>query len=183
MDKKGLRDGRKATVLLHQKFQSDKTVTVVSSVIQQLAHLHQTKYEALHNYVIRAQELSTRFERAGEHHSEPLLKAMVLHSSPERYGYFVQQESFNPASSFAGLWYRLLDYEELRKHRDIPHDVDSHLSKNAGPKHNSSCKNNAAPESTSGQLTRIFCGTKGYNQKWVIKRIKLNVLTLNKIAT
>ena len=54
VDNKGLREGRRAWVLLQQRFRSDETVTVVS-VMRQLACLRLKEDEALHNYIIRAQ--------------------------------------------------------------------------------------------------------------------------------
>ena len=102
MDNKGLDDGRKAWVLLQQRFRSDETVTVVS-VMRQLAGLQLKEDEEIHDYFIRAQELSTRLEHAGEHLSDPLLNAMVLPGLPERYEHFVVQECFNPAGSFVEL--------------------------------------------------------------------------------
>ena len=77
VDHKGLGDGHKAWGLLQERFRSNETVTVVS-VMRQLARLALREDEALHNYFIRAQELSTRLEQAGEHLSEPLLNANVI---------------------------------------------------------------------------------------------------------
>ena len=64
VDNKGLGDGHKAWGLLQERFRSNETVTVVS-VMRQLARLALREDEALHNYFIRAQELSTRLEQAG----------------------------------------------------------------------------------------------------------------------
>ena len=64
VDNKGLRDGRKASVLLQQMFRSAKNVTVVS-VIRQLAPLQLKEDEAVHNCFICAQEVSTTLEDAG----------------------------------------------------------------------------------------------------------------------
>ena len=142
VDNKGVGDGRKAWVLLQQKFRSDETVTVVN-VMQQLARLQLKEDEALHNYFIRAQELSTRLEHAGGHLSKPLLNAMVLNGLPERYEHFVVQESFNPAGSFVELRTRLMNYKENRILCEFVHDVDSHVaitSKKAKPEHKSSSK-------------------------------------------
>ena len=99
VDNKGLGDGRKAWLLVQQRFRSDETVTVVS-VMRHFAGLQLKEDEALHNCFIRAQELSTRLEHAGEHLLELLLNARVLNGLPERYEHFVLQESFNPAVSF-----------------------------------------------------------------------------------
>ena len=114
---KGLGDGHKAWGLLQEGFRSNEAVTVVS-VMRQLARLTLKEDEALHNYYIRAQELSTRLEQAGEQLSDPLLNAMVLNGLPERYEHFVVQESFNPAGSFVELRTRLINYEETRIHRE-----------------------------------------------------------------
>ena len=57
VDNKGLGDGRKAWVLLQQRFRSDETVTVVS-VMRKLARLQLKEDEALYKYFNRAQELS-----------------------------------------------------------------------------------------------------------------------------
>ena len=136
-------------------FRNDEIVTVVI-VMRHLAHLQLKEDEALHTYFIRAQELSTRLEHAVEHLSEPLLKPMVLNGLPERYEHFVVQESFNSADSLVELRTWLLNYEERRIHREFVDDVDSHVamtSKKAKSKHKSSSKNNAPPNSSSGQLT------------------------------
>ena len=91
--------------LLQERLRSNETVTVVS-VMKQLARMT-LKEEALHNYFIRAQELSYHLEQAGEHLSEPLLNAMVLNGLPERYEHFVVHQSFNSAGSFVELRTRL----------------------------------------------------------------------------
>ena len=135
MDNKGLGDGRKAWVLLQQRFRSDETVIVVS-VMRRLARLQLKEDEGLHNYFIGAQEFSTRLEHAGANLSKLLLNAMVLNGLPERYEHFVVQESFNPAGSFLELRTRLMNYEESL-HREYVDDVDSHVamaSKKAKPK-------------------------------------------------
>ena len=154
VDNKGLGDGRKAWVLHQQRFRSDEIVRVVS-VMRQLARLQLKEDEALQNYFICAQELSKRLQHAGEHLSEPLLKAMVLNGLPERYEHFVMQESFNLAGSFVELGTRLINYEESRVHWEVVDDVDSHVartSKKIKSKHKSSSKYNAPPKSSSGQL-------------------------------
>ena len=106
LDNKGLGDGHKAWGLLQERFRSNKTVKV-TSVKRQLARLTLKENEALPQYVIRIQELSTRLGQAGEHLSEPLLNAMVPNDLSERYEHFVVQESFNPAGSFVELRRRL----------------------------------------------------------------------------
>ena len=53
--------------------------------MRQLTRLTLKEEEALPQYFIRAQELSTRLVQAVEHLSEPLLNAMVLNALPERY--------------------------------------------------------------------------------------------------
>ena len=118
VDKKRLGDGRKSWILLQQRFRSDEAVTVVS-VMRQLDRLQLKEDEALHKYFIREQELTTRFDQAGEHLSESLLNAMLLNSLPERYEHFVVQESFNPAGSFVELRTRLMNYEENRIGREF----------------------------------------------------------------
>ena len=95
VDKKGLGDRRKAWVLLQQRFGSDETVTVVS-VMRQLAHQQLKEHEALHNYFRCAQDLSTRFEHAGEHLSEPLLNAMVLNGLSAMKTLWYTKASFLP---------------------------------------------------------------------------------------
>ena len=61
VDSVGLIGGSKAWVLFPQRFRNDEIVTVVN-VMRQLAHLQQSESEALYNYFIGAQELSTRLE-------------------------------------------------------------------------------------------------------------------------
>ena len=163
VDNKGLGDGHKAWGLLQERFRSNETVTVVS-VMRQLARLTLKEDEALPQYFIRAQELSTRLGQAGEHLSEPLLNAMVLNGLPERYEHFVVQESFNPAGSFVELRTRLTNYEESRQHREkVDHD-GSHvamISKKIKSKPKSSGKYTSLPKSNSGQ-TCYCCGMKGH---------------------
>ena len=79
----GLGDRRKDSVLLQQRLRKDKTVTVVS-VMGQLARLQLKQDEGLHNYIIPAEDFSTKLEHAGEHLPERLLNAMVLNGSSER---------------------------------------------------------------------------------------------------
>ena len=160
VDHKGLGDGHKAWGLLQQRFRSDETVTVVS-VMRQLARLQLKEDEALHNYFIRAQELSTRLEHAGERLSEPLLNAMVLNGLPERYEHFVVQESFNPSGSFVELRTKLTNYEESRIHRENLDDADAHVamaSKKFRTKHKFSGKYTTPPKSNSAQETCYCCG-------------------------
>ena len=174
VDNNGSGDGRKAWVLLQQRFQSDETVTV-ASVMQQLARLQLEEDEAIHNYFILAQELSTRLEHVGEHLSEHLLNAVGLNGLPEPYEHFVVQKSFNPADSFVELRARLMNYEESRIRREYVDDVDSHVamtSKKAKPKRNSSNKHNAPPKSSSGQLTCYCCGMKNHKKSVCYKREK-----------
>ena len=143
--------------------------------MRQLARLQLKEDETLHNCFFRAQELSTRLEDAGEHLWEPLLNAMVLNGLPKRYEYFVVQESFNPDCSFVELWTRLMNYEENRIHREFVADVDSHVamtSKKTKSKHKSSCKYNAPPKSSSGQLKCYCCGMKGHMKTECYKREK-----------
>ena len=172
VDNKGLGDVRKAWVLLQQRFRSDETVTVVS-VMRQLARLQLQEDEALHNFFIRAPDLSTRLEHAGEHLPEPSLNAMVLNGLPERYEHFVVQESFNPAGSFVELRTRMMNYEESRIHREFVDDEDSHVamtSKKPKSKHKSSSKYNSPPKSSLGQLTCYCCGMKGHMKCECYKR-------------
>ena len=121
VDHKGLGEGQKAWGLHQERFRSNETETVVS-LMRQLARLQLKKDEALHNYFIRAQKLSTRLKQAGEHLSEPLLNAMVLNGLPERHEHFEVQESFNPAGSFVDLRTTLNSYEESRLHREKMQD-------------------------------------------------------------
>ena len=104
--------------------------------------------EALPQYFIRAQALSTRLEQAEEHLSEPLLNAMVHNGLPERYERFVVQESFNPAGSFVELRTRHTNYEESGQHRKKVDDDGSHvalISKKTKPKPNFLGKYNSMP--------------------------------------
>ena len=163
VDHKGLGDGEKPWGLLQERFRSNETVTVVS-MMRQLARLALREDEALHTYFIKAQELSTRLEQAGEHLSEPLLNAMVLNGLPERYDLFVVHESFNPAGRFVELRTRLTNHEESRQHKEKLDDDDSHLamaSKRHRRKPKSSGKYNAAPKLSTGQ-TCYCCGNKGH---------------------
>ena len=64
VNNKGLGDGHNAWGLLQERSRSNETVTVVS-VMRQLARLTLKDDEALPQYFIRAQELSTRLGQAG----------------------------------------------------------------------------------------------------------------------
>ena len=174
VDKKCLGDRRKAWVLLQQRFRSDETVTVVN-VMRELARLQLKEDEALHNYFIRAQVLSTRLEHEGEHLSETLLNVMVLNGLSERYELFVVQESFKVAGSFGELRRRLMNYEESRVHWESVDDVDSHVamrSRKTKPKHKSSSNYNAPPKLSSRQLTCYCCDMKGHMKSECYKREK-----------
>ena len=174
LDNKGLGDGREAWVLLQQKFQSDETVTVVNVVWQQ-SRLHLKEDDALHNYFIRAQELSRMLEHAGEHLSEAVLNAMVLNGLPECYEHFVVQENFNPAGSVVELRTRLMNYEESRIRREFVDDVYLHVamtSKKPNPEHKFSSKYKAPPKSSSGQMTCHCCGMKCHMKSECYKREK-----------
>ena len=90
---------------------------------------------------------------------------MILNGLPERYEYFVVQESFNHAGNFVELRSRLMNYEESRPHREYVDDVDSDVamtSTKAKSKHKSSVNNNAPPKSSSGQLTCYCCFMKAH---------------------
>ena len=140
MNNKGLGDVCKAWVLLQRSFRSDETVTVVSEM-QQLARLQPREVEALHNYFIRAQEVSARLEHEGNCLSFSLPNAMVLNGLPESYEHLTLTESFNPAGSVVELQKRLLSYEKSRKHRESVIDANSHVrmtSNKARPNHKSS---------------------------------------------
>ena len=83
------------------------------------------------------------------------------------------QESLRSAGSFLELPTRLLNYEEIRLHREYVDDVDSHVamtSRKTKPKHKSSSKNNAPPESSSGELTCYCCDMKGHMKSECCKR-------------
>ena len=174
LDHKGLGDGRKTWVLLQPRFRRDETVTVVS-VVRQLARLELKEDRALENHFIRAQEMFTRIEQAGEHLSEPLLNGMVLNGLPEGNELFVMQESFNLAGSFVELRTKLMNYEESRQDGEYVDNVDSHVpmtSKKAKSKYKSSSKYNAPPKSSSGQLTCYCCGMKSHKKPECYKREK-----------
>ena len=141
--------------------------------MKQLVCLQRKENEAVHNYFIRAQELSTRLEHVGEHISEPLLNAMVLNSMSECYKHFVVHESFNLSGSFVEIRTRLMNYEENRFHWEYEDDVDSHVtmtSKTSKTQHKSTGKNNALSKSSTGQLTCYCCGTKGHKKAECYKR-------------
>ena len=78
--------------------------------MRQLARPQLEKDEALQNYFIQAQEMSTRPDEAEEHSSGLLLSAMVHNGLPERYEVFVVQENSNAAGSFVELRPRLRNY-------------------------------------------------------------------------
>ena len=80
--------------------------------MRQLARLQLKEDEALHNYFIRAQQLSTSLENARKHLLRPLLNANVLNSLSKRYEHFLVQENINYACSFVVLKTRLTNYEK-----------------------------------------------------------------------
>ena len=172
VDHKGLGDGHKAWGLLQDRFRSNETVTVVS-LMRQLSRLQLKEDEALHSYFIRAEELSTRLEQAGEHFPEPLLNVMVLNGLPELYEHFVVQESFNPAGSFVELRTRLTNYQESRLHRERGDDDNSYvsmISRHGKPKHKSSSKNNRPSKLSNTSITCDCCGMRGHTKKQCSKR-------------
>ena len=152
-----------------EKFRSYETVIVVS-VMRQLARLQLKEDEALHNYCIRVEELSTRREHSGEHLSEPFLNAIV------RLYSIVNQSNLNPlrcrrawillAASLSFDW----GYWTMMRTaipRESVDDFDSPMamtSKKTRPKHMSSSKYNAVPKSSSGQLTCYCCGMESHTR-------------------
>ena len=190
VNNKGLGDGHNAWGLLQERSRSNETVTVVS-VMRQLARLTLKDDEALPQYFIRAQELSTRLGQAGEHLSEPLLNAMVLNGLSERYEHFVVQENLSPAGSFVELRTRLTNYKESRQHREKVDDDGSHvamISKKIKSKRKSSGKYTSLLKSNSGQTCMkrqlktdyydkdkaecTYCKMKGHLEKTCIKKPK-----------
>ena len=150
--------------------------------MRQLTRLELNEDETLNNFFIHAQELSTRLEHAREHLSEPLVNSMMLNGLPGRYEHFVVQESFNIVGSFVETRKRLMNYQESRIHWDYVEDVDPYVamtSRKAKPKHKSSSKNNAPPNSSSGQLT---CYMKSHMKSECYKKWELSVLSVGKKA-
>ena len=96
--------------------------------MQKLAHLELKEYEALHNYFIKSQKMSTRLEYSREHLPAPFLNAMVLNELPKCYEHFVTQETFNSANSFVELRTGRINYDESREHTEIKNDNDSQLA-------------------------------------------------------
>ena len=107
----GIADGAKAWKLLHERFQSVETPTVVI-LVAKLARLQLEDAEDLDSFFIRGQELLTRLQEAGEAVSETLFNALVLNGLPMRYESFVIQESFNPATNFTELRKTLQNFHE-----------------------------------------------------------------------
>ena len=81
VNRKGLADGQKAWQLLKQRFRSDETTTVIS-LMRQLARIQLREDETIHQYFIRAQELVSRLQNAGQDLSETLFNAMVWNGLP-----------------------------------------------------------------------------------------------------
>ena len=77
VNSRGLEDSPKTWQHLKQRFQSDETATVIS-LMRQLARLQLREDKAIHQFIIRAQELVTHWHHAGEELSETLFDAMVL---------------------------------------------------------------------------------------------------------
>ena len=88
----------------------------VISVMQKVPQLRLMKMRQYTTTSFMHKKLSTNLEHAGEHLSETLLNAMKRSGSPERYNYFVLQESFNHAGSFVLLRLRLMSYEKISKY-------------------------------------------------------------------
>ena len=105
----GIGDGAKAWKLLQERFQSVETPTVVTLVVEDAGDLD--------SFFIRGQELLTRLQEAGEAFSETLFNALVLNGLPMRYGSFVIQGSFNPATNFTELRKRLQNFHESTAQR------------------------------------------------------------------
>ena len=112
----GIGDGAKAWKLFQERFQSVETPTVMT-LVAQLARLQTEDTEDLDSLFIGGQEFLTRLQDAGERVSETLFNALVLNGLPRRYGSFVIQESFNPATNFTELRKRLQNFHESRTQR------------------------------------------------------------------
>ena len=91
------------------RFRSMKAPTVVS-IVSQLARLKMSGGEGIQNFFIRAQELYSRFQHAGEHLSSTIFNALYLTGFPEHYDHFIMQESFNPSGDYTDLRMKLLNY-------------------------------------------------------------------------
>ena len=125
IDRKDVGDGHKAWGLLHERFRSKETVFAVS-VMRQQARWMLKEDEALHNYFIRARELSNRLEQAWniyQSHCSMRWYSMAYLSAMSTSWC----KSFNPADSFVELGTLLTIYEESRLQRESVDDVNSHM--------------------------------------------------------
>ena len=161
LSKDGTGDGAKGWRLLQQRYSNVEKPTVVS-LVRPLSRL-QLGEEKLHQYFIRSQEFMSRLTEAGENMTETLFNALVINGLPERYEYFVVQESFNPASTFAELRTRLQNCEDSRKQRKRP-EVDSSLAMQTGNKNSESKKLPSQPK------VCYVCENPGYFAKQCNKR-------------
>ena len=123
LDNKGLGDGHKAWGLLQERFRSNKTVKV-TSVKRQLARLTLKENEALPQYVIRIQELSTRLGQAGG----TLVRATTQRDGSQRPVRTLW--AFRGAGKFQSCWQFCGAEEKTRQLRK--------------------CKYNSVPNSNSG---------------------------------
>ena len=112
----GMGDGEAAWRCVMDRFRSNEAPTVVS-IVSQLARLKLTDGEDIQNFFIRAQELYSRLQQAGEHLSPNIFNALILMGLPEQYENFIVQESFNPCGDDAELRKRLLNYSIGKEQR------------------------------------------------------------------
>ena len=97
--KDGRSDGTRPWYFLKEMFRSEELPTV-AAFVSQIDRMQLKADKALHEHLIRAQELMTRLSDAGEKLSEAIFIALVLKDFPDRFENFVVQESFNPAANF-----------------------------------------------------------------------------------
>ena len=112
----GMGDGQAAWKAVMDRFRSNEAPTVVS-IVAQLARLKLTEGEDIQSFFIRAQELYSRLQQAGEYLSPAIFNALILNGLPEQYEHFIVQESFNPSGDYTELRKRLLNYSIGKEQR------------------------------------------------------------------
>ena len=104
-----------------------------------------SKVEGILNFFIRAQELCSRLQQAGQHLSPTIFNQLILTGLSEQYEHFNVQESFNPSGDYTNLRKKLPSYsivKEQRLEKSASHVAVLRESLSRVTRNNESKKNN-----------------------------------------